>query len=39
VTGPLSTAFGFRATFISIGIFSLACSVVVGLSYNAMVER
>jgi MFS family permease len=39
VTGPLSTAFGFRSTFISIGIFSLACAALVGFSYNSMVEH
>jgi MFS family permease len=39
VTGPLSTAFGFRATFISIGAFALVCAAVVGFSYRSMVER
>lgn len=36
VTGPMSTAFGFRTTFLAIGVFSLLCALLVGLSYDAL---
>lgn len=34
VMGPASTALGFKASFIIIGIFSLSCAVFLGASYK-----
>lgn len=39
ITGPISTALGFRTTFVAIGVFSIACAVVVGIAYKAMVGQ
>ena len=39
VTGPISTALGFRTTFILMGVFSLACAVLVASTYNALTAK